>query len=97
MLATIKDKREVATGPLFVTCVLQDEEVDIKTGQYFFVTLHDVGHQAETGLRRHISVVTSPNEKGTLGLATRLRDPAFKRTLAELAVGSEVDVEPPKG
>jgi ferredoxin-NADP reductase len=41
--------------------------------------------------------VTSPNESGVLGLATRMRDTAFKRTLGELAVGAEVDVEPPKG
>jgi ferredoxin-NADP reductase len=97
MRATIKEKREVAKGTLFVTFDLQDERVDFRPGQYFFVTLPDVGHQDEKGLRRHISVVTSPNEKGVLGLATRLRDSAFKRTLAELEVGFEVDVEPPKG
>jgi ferredoxin-NADP reductase len=97
MRATIKEKREVAKGTLLVTFDLQDEEVDFKPGQYFFVTLPDLGHQDEKGLRRHISVVTSPNERGALGLATRMRDTAFKRTLAELEVGSEVDVEPPKG
>ena len=32
-----------------------------------------------------------------LGLCTRLRDSAFKRSLAELPVGAEVDVEEPKG
>jgi ferredoxin-NADP reductase len=41
--------------------------------------------------------VTSPTERGILGLATRLRDSAFKQTLAELPVGAEVDVEEPKG
>ncbi|HET9286439.1 MAG TPA: FAD-dependent oxidoreductase [Gaiella sp.] len=97
MRATIKEKREVAKGTLFVTFDLQGEDVDFAPGQYFFVTLPDVGHQDEKGLRRHISVVTSPDEKGTLGLATRMRETAFKRTLAELEVGSEVDVEPPKG
>src|SRR4029453_16457719 len=97
MRATIKEKREVAKGTLLVTFDLQGKEVDFKPGQYFFVTLPDVGHQDEKGLRRHISVVTSPTEKGALGLATRMRDTAFKRTLADLEVGSEVDVEPPKG
>jgi ferredoxin-NADP reductase len=51
----------------------------------------------DKGLRRHISLVTSPTEEGVVGLATRLRDTAFKRTLAELAVGEEVEVEEPKG
>ena len=32
-----------------------------------------------------------------LGLCTRLRDSAFKRSLAELPVGADVDVEDPKG
>jgi ferredoxin-NADP reductase len=41
--------------------------------------------------------VTSPTERGVLGLATRIRDSAFKKTLVELAVGDEVDVEEPKG
>jgi ferredoxin-NADP reductase len=71
--------------------------VDFQPGQYFWVTLPDIGHQDERGLRRHITVVTSPNERGVLGLCTRLRDTAFKRTLAELDLGAEVDVEHPKG
>ena len=97
MDARIKEKQEVAKGTLLVTFDLLGEEVDFKPGQYFFVTLPDIGHQDDKGLRRHITVVTSPNEKGVLGLATRMRDSAFKQTLGELPVGAEVDVEPPKG
>jgi ferredoxin-NADP reductase len=97
MQAKIKEKREVAKETLLVTFDLLGEEVDFRPGQYFFVTLPDAGYQDEKGLRRHITVVTSPTEKGVLGLATRLRDSAFKRSLHELPVGTEVDVEPPKG
>jgi ferredoxin-NADP reductase len=97
MRAQIKEKREVAKGTLLVTFDLLGEEVDFTPGQYFFVTLPDVGHQDDKGLRRHITVVTSPNEKGVLGFATRMRDSAFKRSLGELPVGAEVEVEPPKG
>jgi ferredoxin-NADP reductase len=97
MRARIKEKREVAKGTLLVTFDLLGEEVDFAPGQYFFVTLPDVGHQDEKGLRRHITVVTSPNETGVLGLATRMRDSAFKRSLGELPVGADVEVEPPKG
>jgi ferredoxin-NADP reductase len=95
--AQIKEKQEVAKGTLLVTFDLLGREVDFEPGQYFFVTLPDIGHQDEKGLRRHITVVTSPNERGVLGLCTRLRDTAFKRSLAELPVGAEVDVEEPKG
>jgi len=97
MRAQIKDKHEVASETLLVTFDLLGEEVDFRPGQYFWVTLPDIGYDDEKGLRRHITVVTSPNERGVLGLATRLRDTAFKRTLRELPVGAEVDVEQPKG
>jgi ferredoxin-NADP reductase len=97
MRSTIKEKREVAKDTLLVVFDLGGEEVDFTPGQYFWVELPDRGDQDERGLRRHISIVTSPTERGVLGLATRLRDTAFKRTLAELEVGDEVQVEEPKG
>ena len=97
MRALVKEKREVAKGTLMVTFDLLGEQVDFEPGQYFFVTLPDLGYQDDKGLRRHITVVTSPNDKGVLGLATRLRDSAFKKTLTEVPEGAEVEVEPPKG
>jgi len=97
MQATIKEKREVAKGTMMVTFDLQGEDVDFQPGQYFWVELLDPPYDDEKGARRHITVVTSPTEKGVLGLATRLRDSAFKRSLAEMPEGSEVDVEQPKG
>jgi ferredoxin-NADP reductase len=97
MRALIKETREVAQGTLLVIFDLQGEELDFRPGQYFWVELPDRGHDDDKGLRRHFSVVTSPTERGVLGVCTRLRDTAFKQTLAELQVGDEVDVEPPKG
>jgi ferredoxin-NADP reductase len=97
MQAQIKEKREVAKGTLLVVFDLLGREVDFRPGQYFWVTLLDPPYDDEKGNRRHISVVTSPNERGVLGLCTRLRDSAFKRSLAELPVGAYVDVEEPKG
>src|SRR5687767_14907536 len=97
MRSTIKEKREVAKRTLMVVFDLQGQQVEYTAGQYFWVELPDRGHQDERGLRRHISIVTSPTERGVLGLATRLRDSAFKKTLAELEVGDEVEVEEPKG
>jgi ferredoxin-NADP reductase len=38
-----------------------------------------------------------PARSVTCGLCTRIRDSAFKRSLVELPVGAEVDVEQPKG
>jgi ferredoxin-NADP reductase len=95
--ATIKEKREVAERTLLVLFDLDGQEVDYRPGQYFWVELLNAPYDDEKGVRRHISVVTSPTERGVLGLCTRLRDSAFKRSLQELPVGSEVDVEQPKG
>ncbi len=97
MRAQIKEKREVAKGTLLVIFDLLGREVDFKPGQYFWVELLDPPYGDEKGPRRHVSVVTSPNERGVLGLCTRLRESAFKRSLNELPVGSEVEVEEPKG
>ncbi len=97
MRAQIKEKREVAKGTLLVIFDLLGAEVDFEPGQYFWVELLDPPYDDEKGPRRHVSVVTSPNERGVLGLCTRLRDTAFKRSLAELPIGAAVDVEQPKG
>jgi ferredoxin-NADP reductase len=97
MLAQVKEKREVAKGTLMVVFDLGGREVDFRPGQYFWVTLVNPPYDDEKGPRRHITVVTSPTERGVLGLCTRLRDSAFKRSLSELTVGAEVDVEEPKG
>jgi ferredoxin-NADP reductase len=97
MDAKIKEKTEVAKGTLMVVFDLLGEQVDFVPGQYFWVELPNRGHDDERGLRRHISIVTSPNDRGVLGLATRIRDTAFKQTLAEMDVGDEAIVEEPKG
>src|SRR5919106_5652809 len=97
MRAQVKETREVAKGTLMVVFDLMGREVDFRAGQYFWVTLLDPPYDDEKGTRRHISVVTSPTERGVLGLCTRLRDSAFKRSLAELQVGDAVEVEEPKG
>ena len=69
MRALVKETREVAQGTLLVLFDLQGEEVDFRPGQYFWVELPDRGYDDEKGLRRHISVVTSPTERGVLGSA----------------------------
>jgi ferredoxin-NADP reductase len=93
----VKETREVAKGTLLVVFDLLGREIEFKAGQYFWVELLNPPYLDEKGARRHISVVTSPTERGVLGLCTRLRDSAFKRSLAELEVGDEVEVEEPKG
>ena len=97
MRASIKEKREVAKGTLLVLFDLAGAELEYQPGQYFWVELLDPPYEDEKGARRHITAVTSPSERGVIGLCTRMRDSAFKRSLAELPLGTEVEVEQPKG
>jgi ferredoxin-NADP reductase len=94
--AIVRETREVAKGTLLAVFEVEGYP-DHRPGSYFWVELPDRGHHDEKGLRRHITIVTSPTERGVVGLATRLRDTAFKRTLAELEPGDVVEVEEPKG
>ena len=71
MRATVAESREVAKGTLLVTFAVEDYP-DYRPGAYFWVELPDRGDSDEKGLRRHISLVTSPTED-VVGLATRLR------------------------
>jgi ferredoxin-NADP reductase len=97
MRAAIMEKREVAKRTLLVLFDLFGTDLDYRPGQYFWVELVEPPYQDDKGSRRHITAVTSPSERGVIGLCTRMRDSAFKRSLAELPVGAEVEVEPPKG
>ena len=66
-------------------------------GQYCFVTLPNLLYPDDRLGKRHFSIVNSPNEKGIITIATRLRDSGFKKTLNELPLGSEVNLGPIAG
>lgn len=97
MRAKIKDRKEIAKGTLDVTYDLLGEEPQFKAGQYFFITLQNLVYPDERGLRRHFSLVNSPNQKGIFEMATRLSESGFKKTLKELPIGSDVEVGPIAG
>ncbi|MDP3733325.1 MAG: FAD-dependent oxidoreductase [Candidatus Daviesbacteria bacterium] len=88
MNGKIIDKKEVATGTLQVTFQV-NEEFNFKPGQYISVSIGDS--------QKYFSIVNSPDKKGTVTIATRLRDSGFKKSLKELPVGSEVELGPISG
>ena len=83
------EKREVARGDAPRPLRRRGLPRTTAPVSYFWVELPDRGYQDEKGLRRHISIVTSPTERALSG-SRRLRDSAFKRTLQGLEVGDEV-------
>lgn len=60
------------------------------------MALSEKGIQDERGLRRHLSITSSPSEND-LSFATKLSKSAFKRTLRELSTGETIKIEKPMG
>lgn len=92
MRARIKEKKEIAKGALLVKFDVPDEKVSFKPGQFFFVTLLSPPYNDDKGSQRHFTIVNSPNETGTITMTTRIRESAFKKSLHELPLGTEVDI-----
>lgn len=92
MRAKIKSKQEVAKGTLRVAFDLLGERVTFQAGQVFYIELLNAPYQDEKGVKRHITIVNPPEDNTELVLTTRIRESAFKKSLAEMSVGSEVEV-----
>jgi len=67
-----------------------------RPGQYLDLTLLSPGETDAEGNTRTLSIASAPHEDFLL-VATRLRDTAFKRTLARVPLGTEVRVDGPSG
>lgn len=91
MKAKITDKKEIAKGTLFVEFQVM-EPMDFKPGQYMDIILQNPPYNDAKGPKRHFSIINSPTKKGVLQMATRLRDSAFKKSLAEFPIGTEVEI-----
>ena len=65
-------------------------------GQFCFLNLPDKGFRDERGLRRHLTIASSPLEKKLL-FATRITGSAFKKTLQGLSRGETITIEKPLG
>ena len=77
--------------------VFQAPDFSFRAGQYIEVELIAPPYTDEKGNERHFSIASSPNDKGILMVATRMRPSAFKRGLAEIPLGTEVKIKGPRG
>jgi ferredoxin-NADP reductase len=92
MKAIIKDRQPIADGTILIELDLKGQEYDFTPGQYFFLTLPELRYEDPKGAMRHFSIVNSPSQKGILQFATRLTDSGYKKTLNEIALGTEVEI-----
>ena len=92
MKVKIQDKKEIAKGTLQVTFDSSVEEVRFKAGQFCRVTLINPPYSDMRGDKRFLGFTTSPSQKNTFSVATRLGVSAFKKSLAGLSLGTEVEI-----
>jgi ferredoxin-NADP reductase len=82
---------------LLVEFELYGAKAYFKPGQFCFVTLINPPYTDDKGNQRIFSIVNSPNEKDVIMIATRITGSAFKRSLAELSSGAEVEISDAMG
>lgn len=92
MIGKIKRKVEIAGGTLLVDFEIPEKETSFKAGQHFTLKLINPPYNDAKGNQRIFSIVNSPNENGVLTMTTRISESAFKRSLAELPVGTAVEI-----
>lgn len=90
----LKDRREAAAG----TLALRFEKPDgfaFRPGQAVDISIPTAGADGAIGLHS-FSLASAPHERDLL-VATRVRESAYKRALAELATGTPVTMDGPFG
>lgn len=92
MIAIIKDKQEAAKETVQFTFEAQDNPEDFIPGQYIDIKLLDPPYMDDKGFKRHFSITNSPSQKGIYKIVTRMRDSAFKRSLKQYPLGTEVEI-----
>lgn len=90
MITKLIEKKEVAEGTMSFTFE-KPEGYTFKAGQNIDVTLVNPSETDQEGNSRTFSIIASPQDD-TIGVATRIRDTAFKRVLKNLPIGSDVEI-----
>jgi ferredoxin-NADP reductase len=89
-------KKEEIAGGTMAFYFEKPEGFEYRAGQFADYTLINPPETDAEGDTRGFSLITAPFEE-YIGAATRLRDTAFKRTLKDLPLGTEVKLDAPYG
>ena len=93
---TLKEKKELAERTMAFCFGTDGQPFVFKPGQCILITLLDPLYKDKKGNARDFSIASSPGEP-SLMIATRMTGSAFKRSLADLPLGSKVRVHGPYG
>ncbi len=96
-LFPLKDRHIIAEGTMEFVLDTTRTEFTFRAGQHADFSLINPPHEDAEGSTRTFSLITSPNEKGIIAFATRMRDTAFKNSLKEIPLGTKIKVTGPFG
>jgi len=91
----LKERQEVARGTMSFHFE-RPAGFQFTAGQFMDIRLLDPPDFAADDSKRHFTIASPPSE-GNLMIATRMRDSAFKRALKTIPIGSDVEIDEPKG
>lgn len=97
MKLSIIERREIAAGTIEIGFDISGKNFVFQAGQYVEITLPQLLYDDTRGKSRNFSIASSPNDRKYLRIAFRLSGSGFKKTLCEMMVGSEVEVNGPFG
>ena len=84
--------RERLAADVCVFSLEKPEDFRFLAGQYSILSVPDAGFRDDRGLRRPLSIASSPLERDLI-FVTKLSNSAMKQTLAEMKPGTEVTLE----
>lgn len=98
----LKERFQVAEDTMAFVFDASGSDFSFRAGQYVEIGLENPLYTDEKKDHREFSIASSPNEKGVLMIATRMDGPgrplsAFKKTLAEVPLGTPAKVAGPFG
>mgnify|MGYP001601367190 CR=1 FL=1 len=93
----LRERREIAKETMAFWFDIRGADFAFKAGQYADFELLSPAYTDAEGDIRTFSIASSPNEKETIMIATRMRNTAFKNNIKELPLGSRFRVKGPLG
>ena len=88
--------KEELEGTDIMTFKFARSELDFSAGQFAYFKLDGVIGDPK-GPIRHFSLASSPTEREYLLISTRIRDTPYKKRLASLQIGTEIEAWGPQG
>ncbi len=93
----LKDRKEIAEGTMEFWFDTTGTNFTFRAGQNGDWFLINPPYTDNEGTKRTFSFTNSPNDKGIVSFATRMRDSAFKNSLKEIPIGTKLKLDGPYG